>query len=215
MANGAKVVAVDSTWDANVLAASEWRHAYVHPYLEEKGFPVNELAGQAANKQQADAAVSAPEIAYVTGVSHGRNDAFTGADNFPVFEMENEPGIFRGKIVHFLACNTADFLGRNLIIPGGAAAFFGYIGEVAWLEDGAGTLANVFFDCDAEIDRALADRQTAHAAALRAIAKFDQQIAALTSIGDGHAAAALERARDMLRSPCHGAEYGNQNAKLP
>jgi hypothetical protein len=218
MANGVKVVAIDSTWDTSTAMASAFRRDKVHPYLARKGFDVNELKGAAANKQQATAAVLAAGITYVTGVSHGLNDTFTGDQDRPVFETgAYDLRAFPGKIVHFLACNTAFFLGRNLIDPGGAAAFFGYIEAFTWPDDPSGAYADVFFDCDAEIDRALADGESASVAARRTIAKFDQQISALANDGDPAkklAAAMLERNRDMLRTPSSGREYGSLTAAL-
>jgi|SRR5450631_962009 len=213
-----RTVAVDSTWDDSTQIASAFRRTHVHPYLATKGLKVNELTGQSADRAHATVAVKSPAITYVTGVSHGRNDAFTGDNNLPVFDTEAyPPEMFRGKIVHFLACNTAYLLGRTLVKQAEAGAFFGYVGPFAWPSDAADKSAAIFFDCDGEIDRALADGATAAEAGQRAIAKFDQQIAALRALGDAnslHTAAMLECNRDKLRSPCNGAEYGSRNATL-
>jgi hypothetical protein len=218
MTDADKVIAIDSTWDTNTQLASDFRRQNVHPYLQTKGFGVNELTGSSASREAAEQAASAPGIVYITGVSHGLNDTFTGDQDRPVFETgAYNPATFKAKIVHFLACNTAYYLGRNLVDPGGALAFFGYIGPFTWPSQDDGPYARMFFDCDAEIDRALADGETAGTAGQRAIAKFDQQILALKTLGDAaslYAAAMLEKNRDMLRSPATGSEYGDATAKL-
>jgi hypothetical protein len=218
MAGGFKVVAVDSTWDENTSAATQYRVSNVYDYLNQNGYPVDALAGEDANQQKAEQEAKTDGIVYITGVSHGGSDRFTGDQDRPVFETGNyDPAAVRGKMIHFLSCNTALFLGRNLINPGGAVAFFGYNGPFAWPDEGGTQYSDIFFSCDAEIDRALADGKTASQAASQAIQGFNDQIAILKGRGDDsslRAAAMLEKNRDLLRSPYHGPEYGDANATL-
>jgi len=213
-----RALAIDSTWDDNTMAATDYRRRNVHPYLNARGIPVEELAGVDANHAKAEREATTKGIAYITGVSHGTGDCFAGDQDRPVFQIgAYDLAAVRKKIVHFLACNTALYLGRNLIDPGGAAAFFGYIGPFAWPVEAGGAYEELFFDCDAEIDRALADGDTAFNAGKRAIDKFDEQIAALRANGDTasvHAAAVLEHTRDLLRGPHSGREYGDGNATV-
>jgi hypothetical protein len=218
MAANPKVLAIDSTWDDNTASATGYRVSNVYGYLTQKGYPVNELSGSNANKQEAEQAAKAGGITYITGVSHGDSDKFTGDQDNPVFETGSyDPAAVEGKIIHFLSCNTALFLGRSLIDPGGALAFFGYDGPFAWPDVGGAQYADIFFECDAQIDKALADGKSASEAALQSIVEFNKQIEILKNRGDDtslKAAAMLEKDRDMLKSPYHGDEYGDPNATL-
>jgi hypothetical protein len=69
----------------------------------------------------------------------------------------------------------------------------------------------MFFDCDAEIDRALIAGANAGAAMAQALSKYNNQISYLTSNGDDTSlrlAALLETNRDMLCGPSVNNEYG-------
>jgi hypothetical protein len=77
--------------------------------------------------------------------------------------------------------------------------------------------ARLFFECDGEIDRALAEGTNALDAARRALDKYDASISSLRASGDEaslYAAAMLEKNRDMLCSPHTGGEYGDPSAKI-
>jgi hypothetical protein len=117
---------------------------------------VNDLSDADANPQAAAQGADDLTVVYVTGVSHGTSDSFTGDQDVPIFQTGSYgAGTFRGRIVHFLACNTALGLGRDIVSAGGAKAFFGYSGLFTWPDDTSGQYSGLFFDCDAEIDRAV------------------------------------------------------------
>ncbi len=216
MPDGAVGLAIDSNWDVNTASASSYRRANVHSYLNGRNITVKELSGSNANAIDAKAAAATPGVVYITGVSHGRNDAFTGQDEDPIFDTRPyDASVFGGKIVHFLACNTAYLLGPSLVRDG-ATAFFGYVGAFAWPDSHTTDYAELFFDCDADIDRGLADGMTAGAAAQKALAKFDATIAKLRSGNSAsiYAASVLQTNRDMLRTPLHGRAFGNKDATL-
>jgi hypothetical protein len=219
MADRDKVLAIDSTWDDNTNAASTYRATFLYDYMASCGYPVDLQAGSNANASQVQQEIAVSPISYITGVSHGSDVAFTGDDNQPVFEIgAYDPDMVRGKIIHFLACNTAHYLGRNMVQASRAAAFFGYSGMFSWPDAGGQQYADIFFACDAQIDRALVEGKTALEAAKIALQSFSDQIAALQANGDDaslRAAAMLEKNRDMLCGPQTGPEYGAQDARLP
>src|SRR5579871_6014959 len=151
-----KVLAVNSTYDESTRSATEYRDDFLTELFNNSGFPVEELSGSSANKTQAQQAAMEPSVVYVTGVAHGESDAFTGDQGSNVFSTgDYDPAVTRGRILHFLACNTAALLGRNMADPqgGGAKAFFGYKGLFSWPKESEKKYADLFFDCDAEIDR--------------------------------------------------------------
>jgi hypothetical protein len=75
--------------------------------------------------------------------------------------------------------------------------------------------SDVFFACDAEIDRGLADGLNAAAVYERVLSVFNQEIAKLRSAGKLYVAATLEFDRDHWRCPSSGGPpWGDPAAKL-
>jgi hypothetical protein len=212
------VLSIDSTWDEATSAASIYRETFVLPLFTAAGLNVNDLSDSDANQQEAAQGVSDPSVIYVTGVCHGTSDAFTGDQDVPIFQTGSYAAdTFKGRIVHFLACNTALSLGRDIVASGGAKAFFGYNGLFTWPDDSSGQYSALFFDCDAEIDRALVAGADAGTAMARAIAKYTAQISFLKGKGDTvslNLAALLEMNRDLLCGPTVDNEFGSAAAKL-
>jgi hypothetical protein len=214
------VVAINSTWDANTENATKYREAFVQGLFAPPQFTLNELTGANANSQKAKAATVDSSVVYITGVCHGRSDTFTGDQDSPVFVSGAiDRATFGGKIVHFLACNTAALLGRNIADAniGGAKAFFGYKGLFTWPADDDSQYADTFFDCDAEIDRALAAGLTAGTAMQQTLTLYANKIAFLKSKGDPtslRVAALLEANRSILCGPIVDNEYGSSGATL-
>lgn len=214
------VVAINSTWDANTANATQYREAFVQGLFGAPKFALSELKGADASQPKAGTAASGPSVVYITGVCHGTSDTFTGDQDNPVFVAGAvNKATFGGKIVHFLACNTAALLGRNIADPGigGAKAFFGYSGLFTWPDDGDSQYADTFFDCDAEIDRALAAGATAGTAMRQTLSLYANKIAFLKSMGDPTSlrlAALLETNRSILCGPLVDNEYGSSGATL-
>jgi len=216
----ATVVAINSTWDANTANATQYREAFVQGLFAAPQFALSELMGSDASQPKAGIAASDPSVVYIMGVCHGTSDTFTGDQDTPVFVAGDiNQATFGGKVVHFLACNTAVLLGRKIAEPGvgGAKAFFGYKGPFTWPADDDYQYADTFFDCDAEIDRALAAGATAGAAMQQTLTKYANKIAFLKSKGDPtclRLAALLEANRCLLCGPLVDNEYGSSGATL-
>ena len=92
-------------------------------------------------------------------------------------------------MAHFLSCFTAQDLGPDFVRHG-CRAYFGYADEFAW---NGQTNPAPYLWCDAEIDRALADGETAEGALNRALKKFNQSINTLGLVRGKTAAAGMRR----------------------
>lgn len=151
-----------------------------------------------------------PDIVYMTGVGHGSYAAYTGDHYNPIFDKGHyRPDEAKNKIVHFLSCQTAAQLGPDFV-NNSCLAYFGY--DVNFTFDPA--YADIFFQCDSEIDKAFADGINARHVYDRVIALFNEKIEELEDQGHDYAASILETDRDHLCAPSIDARWGDVNAKL-
>jgi len=206
----ALVIAIDADFEPITKSACDYRQKNVYPYLESKGFTVQHLQGSMARRNYVAPAVRQSNVQYISGLGHGSDGSFTGDFYDPIFSIGNySPEESTGKIVHFLSCETARSLGPDFTLHG-CRAYFGYDENFSFQPD----TADLFFDCDAEIDRAIADGLEAAAVIERVRAVFDKHIAELRAQGSNYKAATLEFDRDHLRSPVDGKQWGDVSAKL-
>jgi len=209
----AVVLAIDANFDPVTKAPFEYREEHVYPYFEKKGFKVVRRQGTSARRAEVAPQARKPNVVYLTGVGHGFPDSYTGDNLDPIFSK----GHFRreeseGKIVHFLSCETAAGLGPHFV-TNGCRAYFGYSDEFTYPP----VLAEVFFECDSEIDRGFADGLTAGQVFKKVIGRFQKHIARLKATGDGgdlFNASVLEVDLRLLRTPSSGTEFGDPGAKL-
>lgn len=209
----AVVLAIDADSDPVTKAPFDYREANVYPYFEQKGFTI--VRRQGAKARRADVAPQArkPEVVYLTGVGHGFPNSYTGNSQEPIFSKSRlSTKESQGKIVHFLSCKTAAGLGPSFVAHG-CKAYFGYSDNFTYPP----SLAEVFFECDSEIDRGFADGLTAGEVLQRVLARFQQHIESLKATGDGgdlFNASVLEVDLGLLRAPSLNAEFGDPNARL-
>jgi hypothetical protein len=204
------VLAVDSNFEFVTNLAFEYRQKNVYPFLEKKGFKLQRCQGPLARRIYVAPEARKAGVEYITGVGHGGYDTYTGDFHDPVFSVGNySPEESQGKIVHFISCETARDLGPDFVSHG-CRAYFGYDENFSFQPDDA----DIFFECDSEIDRSFAQGLTAGQASDRARALFDKHIAAFRAAGKEFKAATLEFNRDHLRSPSSGAQWGDANARL-
>jgi hypothetical protein len=152
-----------------------------------------------------------PAVDYLTGVGHGSYNLYTGDHGHVVFEIGNyDPEEAKGKIIHFLSCQTARELGPDFV-RNGCRAYFGYDENFTFhMAD-----KDVFFECDSEIDKAFADGLSTMQVYDRVKKLYDQRIADLRAAGKLYVAATLEFDRDHLRCPSSGGtNWGDPKAKL-
>ena len=204
------VLGIDVDFEPVTLAGFTYRQTNVYPYLEDKGFTVERRTGSQARRAYVVGAASQPGVRYITGIGHGSYTTFTGDQYDPVFAVGNyNPTESQGKIAHLLSCETARDLGPDFVAHG-CRAYFGYDEDFSFQLD----TANIFFECDSEIDRAFADGLTAGEVYARTRALFDQRISELRAQGSNYKAATLEFDRDHLRSPNDGPQWGDPSATL-
>ena len=209
----AVVLAIDSNFEPVTEAPFEYREQNVYPYFKQKGFTVVRRQGSMARRAEVAPQARKPNVVYLTGVGHGFPNSYTGDNLDPIFSKGHfSAKESRGKIVHFLSCETATGLGPSFVAHG-CKAYFGYSDNFTYPP----SLADVFFECDSEIDRGFADGLTAGEVLKRVLARFQQHIDQLKSTGDGgdlFNASVLEVDLRLLRAPSLGSEYGDPTAKL-
>jgi hypothetical protein len=204
------VIAVDSNFEPFTKAAFEYRQKHVYPYLEAKGFNVVRFQGSLARRYYAAPEARKPSVDYLTGVGHGTYDAFTGDYYDPIFNIGNySQEEVRGKIIHLLSCQTARALGPDFVRQG-CLAFFGYDENFIYYQDEA----EVFFECDSEIDLAFADGLNAEQVYKRVTTKYNKCITEMRAAGKLYTAAMLEFDRDHLRTPSSSQMWGDREARL-
>lgn len=209
----ATVVAIDADFEPITAAPSAYRQQKVYPFMEQQGFKIVRCRGPLARRVDVAPQVVKPGVIYLTGVGHGFPSSYTG-DNFdPIFtEGSYSPQEVRGKVVHFFSCQTAGQLGPDFV-KNGCLAYFGYSENFSYQPD----FADLFFECDSEIDRAFAEGLTADEVYRRVIALFNQHIAQLKATGDNgdlFKASILETDRDLLRAPSLGTQFGDPQARI-
>src|SRR5437868_1367924 len=106
------VLGIDSNFEPATLAAYQYREKHVYPHFVGKGYAVDKCQGVMAKRTYVAPKAQQPGVVYLTGVGHGSYTTYTGHYYDPIFEVGNysaaEP---KGKIVHFLSCETARDLG--------------------------------------------------------------------------------------------------------
>jgi hypothetical protein len=203
-------VAIDSSYAADIAAASSYRERYVYPAYQSQGFTMAPFFGPLARRGFVAPAAMAQAVSLLTGAGHGTYTSFTGFNLESVYEVNGyNPQEVNGKIVHFLSCENAQQLGPNLV-QNGCRAYVGYDENFTFDPDSA----DLFFQCDAQIDIGLANRLVVGDAVTRAIAFFRQMISTLVSQGNQRAASMLEVNLSHLRSPLDGPQWGDPNAAL-
>ena len=207
------ILAIDANFDPITRAPFDYREQNVYPLFQNNGFTIIRRQGSSARRNEVASQARRPEVVYLTGVGHGFPNSYTGDNLDPVFSVGNfTPAEAAGKIVHFLSCETAAGLGPDFVAKG-CRAYFGYSDNFTYPPN----LAEIFFDCDSEIDRGFANGLTADQVFQNVLARFQQHIDQLKSTGDSgdlFNASVLEVDLRLLRAPSVAVEYGDPSAKL-
>jgi len=209
----ATILAIDANFDPITQAPFDYREENIYPLFQERGFTIVRRQGESARRTEVAPQARMPNVVYLTGVGHGFPDSYTGDNLDPIFSVGHfSPEEAAGKIVHFLSCETAADLGPDFVAKG-CRAYFGYSDNFTYPPN----LAEVFFDCDSEIDRGFANGLIAEQVFQNVQARFQEHIDRLKSTGDSgdlFNASVLEVDMRLLRAPSVAPEYGDPNAKL-
>jgi hypothetical protein len=204
------VLAIDAAFEIITQAGFNYRQQNVYPYLQQKGFSIKRSQESLARRVYVAPEARKPHVIYITGVGHGGYDSYTGDFYDTIFSVGNySTEECHGKIVHFISCETARDLGPDFVSHG-CRAYFGYDENFTFLLDSA----DIFFECDSEIDRAFADGLNAKQVHERVNALFNKHIDAMRQQGSDYKAATLEFDRDHLRGPLSGPQWGDPLASL-
>ena len=206
-------LAID-TYDGNDIASiSAYLEQNIYPYLVGKGFKMLPYFGSLATPDYVGPAAAAAGVSLLTGAGHGTYTTFEGYQGQDVFAVgAYAPEHVSGKIVHFVSCENAKQLGPDFV-KNGCLAYVGYDENFTF----SPAFSDVFYDCDSEILRALADGATVAEAVARAKDLYSRTISGLIAAGD---AASMDAAHQLqynlqhLRSPLDGAMWGSAEAKL-
>jgi hypothetical protein len=210
LADSMVILAIDAAFEIITQAGFNYRQQNVYPYLQEKGFTIKRSQESLARRLYVAPEARKPQVIYITGVGHGGYDSYTGDFYDSIFSVGNyNPQECQGKIVHFISCETARDLGPDFI-SNGCRAYFGYDENFTFLLDSA----DIFFECDSEIDRGFADGLNATQVHERVDALFNKHIDALHQQGSDFKAKTLEFDRDHLRGPRSGPQWGDPLASL-
>ena len=205
-----RVVTIDSTHEAVVELCRDFRLAQVFPELTGEGLTLQRFDGPQATRASVAPALAAADVNFVTASGHGVEHRFTGQDGLSLLEVgQYAPGEAEGKIVHLLACLTGQQLGADLV-ANGCTAFFGY--DVVFVFPLG--QPELFLECDAEIDRALAAGKTSDEAYREAFNAFTLRIEQLMALGKPYLAAALAFNRDHVCAPSVDARFGSRSARV-
>ncbi|MEH2025914.1 hypothetical protein [Nostoc sp.] len=206
----AAVIAIDSNHDFVTTAAFNYRQEKVYPYLYERGFVIERCQGQLARRIYVTSAARRSNVVYLTGVGHGSYDTFTGQYNNPIFTVGNySTEESKGKIIHFLSCQIAALLGVDFV-QHGCRAFFGYDIDFIFTVQSA----DIFFECDSEIDRAFAEGLTAEEVYQRVYTLYTKYADESFWQGDLNTFKYLETDRDHLCAPSVDRRWGDPQARL-
>ena len=202
-----RVLFCENTTDAVTTPAANYRITNVHPVFAAKGFDVVSLEG--ANDVRTSFVTSAKDsrTVYISGIGHGNYTTYTGHLQSIVLQVGSyDASEVKGKVLHFLSCETAKTLGPDNVSKG-AKAFVGYNENFVfdW------TNANLYWPCDSQFDISMANGKTVEQAIADTNAKFD---AAIASVPGTSTAATLLSDKNLLRSPVSGAAWGDKTARI-
>ena len=205
-----KILAIDSNYEPATESAFRYRNKHVYPSFEKLGFAVLRCQGKLARRVHVKQDAVRSGLVYITGVGHGTEARYTGDQYTPVFELgEYQPQEARGKVVHFLSCLTAAQLGPDFV-NNGCLAYFGY--DVNFTFDQ--NYADIFFECDSEIDLAFAEGLNADQVFTRVQDLYDRKILELQNDGHEYVAELLIYDRDHLCAPSVDARWGKKSARI-
>jgi len=160
--------------DDATKAAYTWRHANVYPYYADKGFKIVEISQ--SSKGKVETALRENAVTHITGCGHGSPTVYTGYGQASVFSTSDTVLLkkLQGIQIHVLSCLTAQELGPAMV-QNGAKGYAGYYPSFYFTWKSTA----LFFDADAEMDRAFADGLTPAQAYNRTINKFNEILAIL------------------------------------
>ncbi len=158
--------------DSATIEAYKWRNVNVYQNVYgAAGFKV--IIVTPSTKTKVDQALSTNEITHIAGCGHGSPTVYTGYGQGVIFSTSDITLLNKlaGKHIHLLSCLTAQKLGPTMMQQG-AKSFAGYHPSFYFTTKSM----PVFFNADAEIDRAFAKGKNAPEAYAQTIDAFNEAL---------------------------------------
>ena len=118
-------LAIDTHGGNDIAPMSQYFEANVYPYLTGKGFTQSSFFGPLAQPGYVGPAAEDPAVSLLVGVGHGTYTSFQGFQQAVFSVGSYSADQVKGKIVHFLSCETAQQLGPAFVRDG-CLAYIGY-----------------------------------------------------------------------------------------
>ncbi len=158
------ILEVESNYESVTYIGYEFRvKKYVHPYFLEKDYNTLTLFENDATREKFSVYCLLPDVAYISVFGHGYDNLVTGQHGETLWQVGSyDPGEAQGKIIYLMSCLTARRLGPDLVDKG-ARAYFGYEENFTFMHMPSITdplddpIADVFFQCNSQVDRLVAD----------------------------------------------------------
>jgi hypothetical protein len=208
---GKTIVVIDSNYETVTRIVFDYRQKNVYPYMESNGYKLDKFQGSLARRHYVGPAAKKDDVVYLCGVGHGNADCYTGDNGDPIFKV----GVYdskeaQGKIAHFISCQTARQLGPDFV-KNGCHAYFGYDENFVFPT----SEAEVFLECDSNIDLSFADGLTAQEVFLQVESLYKKRIKELSEAGKDRESVQLEFNYRHLRSPASGGlEWGSPGVSI-
>jgi hypothetical protein len=158
------IVELESNYEEATFYGYNFRvKKYVYPYFLQKNLNVLILFENDATREKFAPYCLLPDVEYISAFGHGNVNLITGQDHDILWKVGSyDPKEAKDKIIHLMSCLTAEKLGQDLVDKG-ARAYFGYHEEFTFLHSSSvqdplqDPYADVFFQCDSQVDRLIAD----------------------------------------------------------
>ena len=203
-------MAIDSDYEPVTAAVAKYRNDVLYPKLSGTSLILRRKQSKMARRIYTAPACAQPDVVMITGVGHGLEDRFTGDQGEILLKTgEYAAAEVSGKMIHFTACRTAARLGPDCV-TNGAKAYFGYDIDFTYIFGHE----QVFFECDSEIDLAIADGLDAGKVFQRIEKLFRKRITELEAAGSIYVAQTLATDLDHLMGPHRDAMWGSTQASI-
>lgn len=190
----------ENTTDSVTTPFAKYRIANVHPVFQARGFTVVVLKGLDDVRTNFTSQAKNGLTVYIGGIGHGSYSLYTGHAGNHILEVDQyDPAEVKGKVIHFLSCETAGQLGPDTVSKG-AKSYAGYSENFVLQWDDSSTPAVdeflLFAKSDSTYDLMMANGATSQQGYNATVQAFN---AAISQVPNTVAATYLTYDRDHLK----------------
>ncbi len=125
MSDGAPGFLITTPHDDDAIAYCNAWSKEIMDVASQKGFPVFELAGAKANKNNLESYLNKQNIRFVMLNGHGTPDLITGYKKEVILQAGKNERLLKGKVAYARSCWSLRVLGESCVTAG-AGGFVGY-----------------------------------------------------------------------------------------